>query len=134
MTRFELTVEVPLAKALPSANNLREHWARRAERVRGQRTWTAAHIRTQGAAFLREWRVMRGNEALRLACTLTRVAPRQLDSDNLQGAFKGIRDQVAEECGIDDGSPRWDWRYAQASGAPAIRIRLEVLTAEVHRD
>jgi hypothetical protein len=133
VTRWEIDLEIPLSKPLPSANNLREHWAVKANRVKASRLRTAAYLRTKGAAFLREWRVMSGNEALRLACTLTRIAPRELDDDNLQGAFKGIRDQVAEECGIDDGSKRWDWRYAQAKGAPAIRIRLEVLTREVAR-
>lgn len=133
MTRFEITIEIPCEKPLPSAANLREHWAAKASRVKASRLRTAAYLRTKGAAFLREWRVMSGNEALRLACTLTRIAPRELDGDNLQGAFKGIRDQVAEECGLDDGSKRWDWRYAQGKGAPAIRIRLEVLTVEVSR-
>ena len=40
-----------------------------------------------------------------------------------------MRDQVADECGLDDGSKRWEWHYAQERGAPAYRIRLEVLTA-----
>jgi hypothetical protein len=133
MTRWELSLEIPLTKALPSSANMREHWALKARRVKLARAHVAAHLRTAGAAFLREWRVMRSNGALRIACTLTRVAPRVLDSDNLQSAFKATRDQVAAECGIDDGSARWDWRYAQECGAPAIRIRLEVLTHEVAR-
>lgn len=133
MTRWELTLDVPLAKALPSLANARLHWAMRASIVKDQRQRTALHLRARGSAFLREWRVMSGNEALRIACTLTRVAPRKLDGDNLQGAFKAVRDQVAEECGLDDGSSRWDWHYAQESGSPAIRIRLEVLTEGVMR-
>lgn len=127
MTRWELTLEIPLSKPLPSSANLREHWAPKARRVKLSRAHVAAHLRTTGAAFLREWAVMRPNQALRLECTLTRVAKRELDSDNLQGAFKAVRDQVAAECGIDDGSKRWDWKYSQEAGAPAIRIRLEVL-------
>lgn len=133
MTRWLLDLEIPCDKPLPSAANLREHWAARASRVKTQRNTAAFHLRTSGRSFLNEWRVMRSNENLRIACTLTRVAPRELDGDNLQGAFKGIRDQVAMECGLDDGSKRWDWHYAQAKGSPAILIRLEVLTHEVTR-
>ena len=28
----------------------------------------------------------------------------EVDDDNLQGAFKAVRDQVAVACGVDDGS------------------------------
>jgi hypothetical protein len=133
MTRWLIDLEVPLAKALPSLANARLHWATKARTVKAQRHSAALHLRARGSAFLREWRVMRGNESLRIACTLTRVAPRHLDSDNLQTAFKHWRDQVAEECELDDGSKRWEWNYAQEVGRPAIRIRLEVLTHEVAR-
>lgn len=122
-----VTLEIPLAKALPSLANARLHWAHKARTVKAQRHTTALHLRARGAAFLREWGVMRPNENLRLECTLTRVAPKRLDDDNLAAAFKAVRDQVAAECGIDDGSKRWDWKYSQEAGAPAIRIRLEVL-------
>ena len=67
--------------------------------------------------------------ALRKACgqhtpmgryriTLTRIAPRMLDSDNLQGSLKHIRDGVADWLGIDDGSPRLQWDYGQVKGTP----------------
>ncbi len=55
---------------------------------------------------------------------LTRVSPRKLDSDNLQGAFKGIRDQVAEALELDDGAEQWQWDYAQVAGPSAIRIEI----------
>lgn len=61
-----------------------------------------------------------------MTITLTRVygagrglknkAARMLDSDNLAGAFKAVRDGVAEAMGIDDGSERLEWRYAQTQG------------------
>lgn len=133
MTRWEVTIDIPLAKPLASIANERLHWSAKARTVKAQRHSTALHLRAQGHAFLREWRVMSGNTNLRIACTLTRVAPRVLDGDNLQGAFKGVRDQVAEECALDDGSKRWDWHYAQERGRAAYRIRLEVLMHEVVR-
>lgn len=127
MTRWEVTMTWALPKPLPSGANLREHWATKARRVKCQRMVAALHCRTQGAAFFREWAVMRANEALRLECTLTRVAPRRLDDDNLAHAFKAIRDEVALSAGIDDGSPRWVWRYGQESGDAAVRVRLVVM-------
>lgn len=45
--------------------------------------------------------------------TLTREGPRELDDDNLRGAFKSIRDQVAAQFGMDDRDPRLRFEYAQ---------------------
>jgi hypothetical protein len=45
--------------------------------------------------------------------TLTRRGPRPLDGDNLQYAFKAVRDGIATTIGIDDGDARYVWEYAQ---------------------
>lgn len=46
--------------------------------------------------------------------TFTRVGPALLDDDNLAGAFKAIRDEVAKWFGVDDGpSGPITWRYEQ---------------------
>ena len=59
---------------------------------------------------------------------LTRIAPRQLDGDNLQSAFKATRDGVADWLGIDDGDKRLDWQYRQRSGgAKVYAVELEVI-------
>ena len=50
--------------------------------------------------------------------TLTRIAPRRLDDDNLASGFKATRDGVADWLGIDDGAKRLEWRYAQRKGRP----------------
>lgn len=49
---------------------------------------------------------------------LTRYAPRSLDSDNLQGAFKWIRDTIAQwflggRPGRKDSDPCFTWIYNQ---------------------
>lgn len=76
--------------------------------------------------------------------TLTRVAPRRLDDDNLARALKAIRDGVADYLlpanrgnkvrrWADDSDGRITWRYDQTRGAPktyAVRIRIEVREAE----
>jgi hypothetical protein len=119
-----------LVKALPSMANARLHWAAKARTVKSQRMVTALMCRTQGRDFFREWAHMKANTALRLECTLTRVAARRLDDDNLSASFKAVRDQIAEAAGLDDGDARWTWLYAQAHGAPAVVARLVVVQRE----
>lgn len=47
--------------------------------------------------------------------TLVRMSPSSgLDDDNLRGALKAVRDQVAEELGLaNDRDPRVTWEYGQ---------------------
>ena len=95
-----------------SEANLREHWARRARRVRKQR---------QAARLLVRAACNRANASFSsgpITITLTRLAPRKLDSDNLASSLKAVRDGVADALGIDDGSSRIEWRYAQGKGKP----------------
>ena len=59
--------------------------------------------------------------------TLTRLSPatRQLDTDNLAGAFKYPRDEIARWLKIDDGSKSLTWNYAQMK-QPACGIDIKV--------
>ncbi|MBE0568400.1 MAG: hypothetical protein IH577_01830 [Deltaproteobacteria bacterium] len=62
------------------------------------------------------------------AVTLTRIAPRALDTDNLASGLKAIRDGVADALEIDDGSSLIEWRYAQEKGKPgeyAVRVEIQ---------
>jgi hypothetical protein len=60
--------------------------------------------------------------------TLTRIAPRRLDSDNLARSLKAVRDGIADAIGVDDGDPRLEWRYAQEQGAVReYAVRVEVV-------
>lgn len=60
---------------------------------------------------------------------LTRVAPSKgLDGDNLQGALKAVRDQVAAFLDRDDADPSIAWSYAQRRGAKGewqVEIHIE---------
>lgn len=127
---WTVTLRWSLAKPLPSAANLREHWTVRHARTQEQRKAASLQLKTQGREWLAHAKRILGNERMRVGCILTRVAPRQLDSDNLQSAFKAIRDEVAAQVGIDDGSPRWTWEYHQRKGPPAVEAWLEVLPPE----
>jgi crossover junction endodeoxyribonuclease RusA len=99
-----------------SEANVRGHWAKGARRAKRQRRVAAdcVHLaRLTGAVV----------PPLPLTVTLTRVAPRRLDSDNLQRALKAIRDGIADALGVDDGDARIDWKYDQRPGKPQ---RVEV--------
>lgn len=82
-----------------SAANAREHWAIKSRRNKEERTVTKLAVRNSIQKLLR--------------ITLTRHGPRKLDSDNLAGSFKAVRDGVADALGIDDGSDAVEWVYHQ---------------------
>lgn len=102
---------------LPSCANLREHWATRSRRVRKQRDLVTLVLRRTVVSLM--------PVAGPLEVTITRVAPRRLDSDNAVSACKGVRDAVALLLGVDD---RDDdvvcWRVEQAKGPPGVRVRI----------
>lgn len=100
--------EIPIRTK--SSLNQREHWAAKARRVKAEREATYAMLMGQ-------LRVLQAGEGATV--TLTRVAPRLLDDDNLRGALKAVRDAIAFLLGRDDkpGSGI-EWRYAQKQGKP----------------
>lgn len=100
-----------------SETNQREHWASRHRRRKSQR-W-AAWCHTPG-------------HPVPCVVTLTRVAPRSLDDDNLRGALKAVRDGIADRLGVDDADPRVEWRYGQRKGEPRqYGVEVELEHAEV---
>ena len=63
-----------------------------------------------------------------LVITITRIGPRELDSDNLAGSAKHVRDGIADWLMINDRDKRLQWKYAQEKGAPkeyGVRIRVQ---------
>lgn len=115
-----ITLDIP-GMRLPSASNLREHWAKRAGRTKKQRhaIWLAWRSRK-----LHQLEFPWTADSAHVTVTLTRIGPRRLDDDNLAASFKATRDQVAAELGIDDGSERLEWRYRQEKGAYGIRVEI----------
>lgn len=63
----------------------------------------------------------------RLAVSLVRYGSRELDSDNLAGSFKQVRDLIAEWIGIDDGDKRISWHYGQVvtTGHPGVMVKID---------
>lgn len=95
--------------------NAREHHMARSRRVKSERLQTAY--------------VLLSHRRPSLPCTvlLTRIAPSNgLDDDNLAGALKGVRDQIAEWLGVDDRHrDRVAYRYAQERGPWGVRISFQ---------
>jgi hypothetical protein len=59
--------------------------------------------------------------------TLIACVGRELDSDNLQGSLKPLRDAIAAELGLDDGDKRIRWQYGQieSRGQPGVIVKIE---------
>lgn len=69
--------------------------------------------------------------SLPLIITITRVGPRELDGDNLQGACKHVRDGIADWLGVNDRDKRIQWKYEQTRcGVKAYGVTVRVQTWE----
>jgi len=112
----DATVELDLPLRVISSLNQREHWAAKARRAKQERVTTAWMLAAEP------------KPSLPCVVLLTRIAPRKLDDDNLRGAFKAVRDEVARWLGVDDADPRVRWAYAQTRGRPkqfAARVTIQ---------
>lgn len=99
---MKVSVTLPLRIESGNIGHGREHWAKRARRVKRERLAAIAVPKF----------------TLPATVTLTRIAPRTLDGDNLEAGFKGLRDGIADRAGVDDRDPRITWLYAQERGKP----------------
>jgi hypothetical protein len=124
-TKFAATVwsvGATLPIATKSANNLHELPFARHRRVKAER----AEVGTWLMVLFGRHPPLAVAQGGRIVVTLTRLGGRGLDSDNLAGAYKAIRDGVADWLGIDDGDDRIEWRYAQEpGGAKGTRVLVE---------
>lgn len=101
-----------------SEANTRQHYMARHRRAQAQKG--TAYLLTKPARFA-------PLKKFPATVTLTRVAPRRLDSDNLTSSMKACRDGIALALGIDDGDERVTWNYDQRKGAPgeyAVEIKV----------
>lgn len=110
-----MTFTIPIRTR--STLNLREHWAVKAKRVKQERWatyWAATAIKSSALTRYRN----RCEFGEPVTVTLVRISPRPLDDDNLRGALKGVRDEIAKLLGIDDRDPVVRWDYGQRKGKP----------------
>lgn len=105
-SRWHGAVAAFVPMELPSLANVRWHWRKLAGVKLLQKN--ATKVQLARVAF---------KPAMPVVVTLTRLAPRKLDDDNLASAFKAVRDAVAEWLGVDDGSDQYQWVYRQAKNS-----------------
>jgi hypothetical protein len=107
--------EIPLKTV--AGLNAREHWRTRAARVKKERNTAKICAR-----------VLMLRVPLPATITMTRLSAGELDDDNLQGAFKAVRDGIADAYGVADNDPRIKFRYAQAKcprGQYGIHVKAD---------
>lgn len=94
--------------------NNREHFRVRAKRTKAEREVIAWEIRKCQ------------RPPIPCSVLLTRIAPsRGLDDDNLAGALKAVRDEVAVWLGVDDAHrDTVRYRYGQQRGPWGVRIQF----------
>lgn len=124
-----------LPMQLPSVANQRIHWAVKAKQVKAQRqrvalAWKTQPDRAEKESAINEWE--RGG--FRLLVTMIRVAPRRLDTDNLESAFKAIRDQVAVQLGVSDASERVRWECQQARPLKGAKPGVMIMIGHLPKD
>lgn len=93
--------------------NAREHWRKRHSRVQSERRATALIVKPFPVPCI---------------VRMVRLSSALCDDDNLQGACKAIRDEIAKICGVDDGpSGPITWAYAQEKckrGQEGVRVEF----------
>lgn len=120
MTARSVVVEIQGVELVSEANRAsHEFWRARQRRVSTQRSVVGAVLR------------LHRPPPVPAVVTITRIAPRPLDSDNLAGSAKAVRDTVASWLGIDDRDERVTWRVVHESRGVreyAVRIAVEPWT------
>jgi hypothetical protein len=106
-----VTLTLPLATK-PEGNTRESYWVV-SRRRKEEKLAVALSLRQYAPALI--------DQGFPMVCLMTRISFGTLDSDNLQGAFKGIRDAVAKELNINDGGADVEWRYAQRRGPRGVR-------------
>lgn len=112
-----IDIDVPI-KTSSTNTKLRVHWRTNRRTAKREREAVFMMLRSGGV------RALGPTEAATVY--LTRNAPRALDDDNLRGALKAVRDEVAKALGVDDRDARVAYEYRQAKAkAPSVRIVVE---------
>ena len=130
----DMTTRIPIRTV--SESNQREHWARRAKRVRLQRSIIYFSLREAWCAVPQAPYPVYGP----IVVILTRIAPRALDAGNLESSLKSVQDGVADWLAGNygkgqDRQPGLRWRYAQRRGNPgeyAVEISVTCEEGENH--
>jgi hypothetical protein len=101
-----MTLKLSIPLSTGRGLNDRMHFMQRARKVKAERLAVGLVLNTHKAP------------AGPVTVNLGRVSPsaKGLDKDNLQGALKAVRDQVAAWLGRDDADDSITWNYGQRPG------------------
>lgn len=107
--------EVSIEMMLPSLANCRMKW-QKLVRIKNE----------QKERVARALSLVKPLPSFPVTVTIIRVGSKPMDFDNLVSSIKYIRDQIAEEIGVDDGDPGYEWVYRQELGKKyLVTIRIE---------
>lgn len=123
-TLAALAFDVPVRTV--SLTNQRGHWGKRARRAKDERlaTWGAWHATPHHYRGALLGALAAGAQ---LQVLMRRVDPSRLDDDNIRGALKHVRDELARCLGLaDDADPRVAWAYDQRHEAGCMRVDVEI--------
>ncbi len=110
------TVVVPVRTV--SEANRHEHWRYRQKRAQLHNFAVWSHLNMRRIALGKQ-------VAMPVHVHITRIAPRKLDTDNLAGSQKFVRDAVAKFLGVDDGNEAMvTWSYGQEQ-AKKYQVRID---------
>ena len=105
---------IVLPLRLVSESNMRGHWSKRARRAKEQRSLTFMALRARVRGIVPPIHV-----------TIRRIGARKLDTDNLQGACKAVRDGIADAFGVTDADERIiSFVYEQRLGEYGVEIEI----------
>jgi hypothetical protein len=115
------TITLPIKTV--SEMNKREHFMAKARRAKEARKVAGLAC---GAPLARFRKGLEDGNDRTVELRLVRVAPRELDDDNLRGALKAVRDGITDALGLpSDRDARLVWGYEQTRGKPkeyAVRV------------
>ena len=113
-------------RLVSEANNT-DHWTKKRKRFRAQHDWINMRYRLDNSPEIPESCII----------VLTRIAPRELDDDNLRSSFKHCRDYIADLIrpnlapGRADDTKLIEWNYKQEKGEPKeYAVKIEVFVAD----
>lgn len=110
-------MSVDLVIPVRTCSEINQHrgWRRQHQRTKEQKrvTWLLLNARAT-------------TPSLPCRVQMTRLAPRRLDSDNVESSTKWVRDAVAHWLGVDDADERVDWARVKQEKSKQYGVRIEI--------